>query len=58
MAHRANRTEHSGAKRGRGAYWGHKADAKEHSNRLRREDDRRSAKELERRSKRSKRGAV
>ena len=38
MAHEAKKTEHSGAKKGRGAYWGRKADAKRESNRRRGED--------------------
>jgi len=36
MANKAGKTEHSGAKRGTGAYWGPKADAKSQSNTLRR----------------------
>lgn len=39
MAHAAKNTEHSGAKRGRGGYWGRKADAKRESNRARRTND-------------------
>ncbi len=39
MAHQAKKTEHSGAKKGRGAFWGHKADAKKESDRRRREED-------------------
>jgi hypothetical protein len=31
-------TEHSGPKRGRGAYWGYKWEAKKESNRMRREN--------------------
>jgi hypothetical protein len=38
MAGGAKKTEHAGAKKGRGAYWGRKADAKHESNRVRRED--------------------
>jgi hypothetical protein len=41
MARRANKTEHSGAKKGGDAYWGGKAEAKLRSNRRRREQDRR-----------------
>jgi hypothetical protein len=41
MARRANKTEHSGAKKGSDAYWGGKAEAKLRSNRCRREQDRR-----------------
>ena len=44
MAYQAKRTEHSGAKRGRGAYWGPKKDAKRESNRKRRENDRNESK--------------
>jgi hypothetical protein len=36
MANRAKKTEHNGAKKGRGAFWGPKADAKRMSNKLRR----------------------
>jgi hypothetical protein len=36
MANRARKTEHSGAKHGKGAYWGRKADAKKHSKKQRR----------------------
>lgn len=36
MAYRAKKTEHSGAKHGKGAYWGRKVDAKKHSNKQRR----------------------
>lgn len=38
MAFEAKKTEHAGAKKGRGAYWGRKVDAKRESNRKRRED--------------------
>jgi hypothetical protein len=37
MAFKARKTEHSGAKKGRGAYWGRKVDAKRESNWKRRE---------------------
>jgi len=37
MAERARKTEHAGAKRGRGAYWGRKAEAKRESNKVRHE---------------------
>ena len=37
MAGNARKTEHAGPKKGRGAYWGRKADAKRESNRTRRE---------------------
>lgn len=36
MAYKAQKTEHTGAKHGRGAYWGPKRDAKQESNTLRR----------------------
>jgi hypothetical protein len=39
MAHKANKTEHCGAKKGSGAYWGPKEDAKHESSRLRRRRD-------------------
>jgi len=39
-----NKTEHAGAKKGRGAFYGRKADAKEMSNRRRRADDRHAVK--------------
>ena len=38
MANGARKTEHAGAKKGRGAYYGRKVDAKAESNRRRRED--------------------
>jgi hypothetical protein len=38
MGFKAKKTEHAGAKKGNGAYWGRKADAKHESNRKRRED--------------------
>lgn len=38
MANQAQKTEHSGPQKGRGAYWGRKRDAKAESNRVRRED--------------------
>ena len=37
MAGRAKKTEHAGPKKGRGAYWGRKRDAKHESKRARRE---------------------
>jgi hypothetical protein len=40
MAYNARRTEHSGPKQGRGAFYGPKAEAKKASNRRRRQDDR------------------
>ena len=39
MANRARKTEHSGAKHGKGAYWGRKHEAKRESNKARRRDD-------------------
>ena len=36
MAYAASKTEHSGSKKGRGAYWGHKVNAKKESKKLRR----------------------
>ena len=38
MAYRAKKTEHAGAKKGRGAYVGPKVDAKREGNKQRRED--------------------
>lgn len=45
MGYEAKKTEHNGSKKGNGAYWGLKADAKRESNRHRREDDKKAAKE-------------
>jgi hypothetical protein len=45
MGYEAKKTEHTGAKRGRGAYWGRKYDAKKDSNKMRR---RISKKEIQR----------
>jgi hypothetical protein len=42
MAGNAKRTEHTGAKHGRGAYWGRKVDAKRESNKVRRANDRKA----------------
>jgi hypothetical protein len=39
MAYGVRKTEHSGAKKGRGAYYGRKKYAKKESNRIRREID-------------------
>ena len=36
MANKSGKTEHSGPKKGEGAYYGHKEDAKKESNRVRR----------------------
>jgi hypothetical protein len=41
MGYEAKKTEHSGPKRGNGAYWGHKWEAKKESNRIRRENAKR-----------------
>jgi hypothetical protein len=38
MGSEAKKTEHSGPKRGRGAHWGYKWEAKKESNRMRREN--------------------
>lgn len=43
MANAAVKTEHSGAKRGKGAYYGRKAEAKRESNKARRAADRQLA---------------
>jgi len=42
MAYQTKKTEHSGAKKGNGAYWGRKVGAKKESNRVRREADKKS----------------
>lgn len=39
MAYNATKTEHNGAKKGKGAYYGKKERAKKESNRERREND-------------------
>jgi hypothetical protein len=39
MGQGAKKSEHAGAKKGRGAYWGRKVAAKKESNRARREAD-------------------
>ncbi|OQX16012.1 MAG: hypothetical protein BWK76_12165 [Desulfobulbaceae bacterium A2] len=39
MGQGAKKTEHAGAKKGNGAYWGRKRVAKQESNRVRREND-------------------
>ncbi len=41
MGYEAKKTEHSGPKRGSGAYWGYKWEAKKESNRIRRENAKR-----------------
>jgi len=38
MTGNAKKTEHAGSKRGHGAYWGRKVDAKRESNKVRREN--------------------
>jgi hypothetical protein len=38
MGYEAKKTEHCGPKRGNGAYWGYKWEAKKESNRVRREN--------------------
>lgn len=45
MAGRARKTEHAGPKQGRGAYWGRKADAKRESNKVRRENAKRTVRQ-------------
>ena len=45
MAHAAVKTEHSGAKKGNGAYWGPKRAAKKESNKRRRHNDKLATKE-------------
>ena len=42
MANKAKKTEHAGAKKGSGAFYGPKAEAKKGSNRRRREEDKRA----------------
>lgn len=44
MGNEAKKTEHSGAKKGKGAYWGKKERAKEESNKVRRDNDKRESK--------------
>jgi hypothetical protein len=41
MGYEAKKTEHAGSKRGNGAYWGYKWEAKKESNRIRRENAKR-----------------
>lgn len=45
MANNAKRTEHAGAKKGGGAFWGRKADAKRESNAARRNADKAAVRE-------------
>jgi hypothetical protein len=44
MGQGAKKTEHAGAKKGKGAYWGRRQIAKLESNRVRREADKEEAK--------------
>ena len=46
MGYKAKKKEHSGQTKGRGAYWGRKADAKKESKRNRREDNKRMISEV------------
>jgi len=48
MGNQAKKTEHSGSKKGCGAYWGRKKDAKTESNRKRREDAKKLIRETKR----------
>jgi hypothetical protein len=41
MGYGVKKTEHCGPKRGKGAYWGYKQEAKKESNRIRRENSKR-----------------
>jgi hypothetical protein len=41
MGYEASQTEHSGPKRGNGAYWGYKWEARKESNHIRRENAKR-----------------
>ena len=43
MAYNAKKTEHAGARKGGGAFYGPKVEAKKGSNRRRRENDKRAA---------------
>lgn len=45
MAGNAKKTEHAGPKKGRGAYWGRKAEAKRESNKVRRENGKRAVRQ-------------
>lgn len=59
MGYEARKTEHSGPKRGNGAYWGYRWDAKKESNRVRCENWKReiraalAGRDCERRSRRA-----
>lgn len=50
MGYEAKKTEHAGPKRGRGAYWGYRWDAKKESNRIRREHGKREIRHAARES--------
>jgi hypothetical protein len=45
MGHEAKKTEHCGPKRGGGAFWGYRWEAKKESNRIRRETVKREARD-------------
>ena len=45
MGYEAKKTQHSGPKRGKGAYWGSKWEAKKESNRIRRENGKREVRD-------------
>jgi hypothetical protein len=45
MGYEAKKNQHAGPKKGNGAYWGPKQDAKRESNKIRRRNARRSIKE-------------
>jgi len=45
MGYEAKKTEHCGPKRGEGAYWGYKWEARKESNRIRRENAKRGIRE-------------
>ena len=45
MGYEAKKTEHSGAKHGNGAYWGPKKDAKKESNKVRRRNWKKEARQ-------------
>jgi hypothetical protein len=45
MGYEAKKTEHCGPKRGRGAFWGYRWEAKKESNRIRRETAKRETRD-------------
>ena len=45
MGYQAKKTEHTGAKHGRGAYWGPKKDAKKESSKIRRRKEKHALRE-------------